>query len=423
MSAARKQFLPKMFDLPLLVAAALTVGFYVLLSQEALKHSMLAHYTTEHTVEYVIVGFFIWGLVDVAFHALGFPSEMLAMKQNWLPSRSAREPVSHAAALVVALQKKPRWLHDSRVGQRFIRALTYLKEKGSASEFGEHLRYLAELDEEDAHGSYSLVRFICWVTPMLGFLGTVVHFGTALGGQAAGEIGDKLPTVVAEMGTAFNTTTVALIAATTMMFCLFLCERTERSILHTIDRRVERELLHRFEAADSSLEPFLGALEVAGRANLDAMDAMLQRQLEVWTGAFTSLAQQAEKRQQIQSQLWEQTLAEAHQRFIAGEAERQNRLERVLEAMTDTREAHRAEVSQTVHQVATLQADFSRLVESLSGLVETKGEVVKLQAVLADNLRLLRESSQMDQALHELTGAIHLLTARSHSSAFKDRAA
>ena len=60
---------------------------------------------------------------------------------------------------------------------------------------------------------------------MLGFLGTVVHFGTALGGHTAGDIGDKLPTVVAEMGTAFNTTTVALVAATSMMFCLFLCER------------------------------------------------------------------------------------------------------------------------------------------------------------------------------------------------------
>ena len=36
-------------------------------------------------------------------------------------------------------------------------------------------------------------------------------------------------------------------------------------MLHTIDRRVERELLHRFEMADANMEPFLAALEAAGR--------------------------------------------------------------------------------------------------------------------------------------------------------------
>ena len=36
-------------------------------------------------------------------------------------------------------------------------------------------------------------------------------------------------------------------------------------------------------------------------------------------------------------------------------------------------------------------------------------------AALATNLRLLRETGSIDQALHGLTGAIHLLTARGNS--------
>jgi biopolymer transport protein ExbB/TolQ len=348
---------------------------------------------------------------------------MLAVRQPWLPARGGREPVSSATTLAAGLQKKPRWLQESRMGRRLAHALAYLKDKGSADEFRDYLRYLADLDDEKTHSNYGLVRFICWVTPMLGFLGTVVHFGTALGGQEAGEIGDKLPTLVAEMGTAFNTTTVALIAATSMMFCLFLCERTEKGIVHTIDRRVDRELLHRFEVADPNMLPFLAALEAAGRANLQAMDATLEHQLQIWSSAFQSLVQQAEKRSQAQAALWEQALDGMRERFASGEAEREKRLVRVLESMEAERQGHRSEIRSGAEQVAALQSELARLVQSLAGVVDSKGEVVKLQAILADNLRLLRETQQIDQALHGLTGAIHLLTARGNAPAIKDRAA
>jgi biopolymer transport protein ExbB/TolQ len=423
MAQVRKPSLPKVLDLPLLVALALTVGFYLLLMHESLKDSMVAHYTTEHAAEYVIVTFFIWGLTDVVFRALGFPAEMWALRQPWLPARGPREPVAHAATLLAQLQKKPRWLLQSRMGQRLYAALGYLKEQGSASGFADHLRYLAELDEEKTHGNYALVRFICWVTPMLGFLGTVVHFGTALGGQEAKEIGDKLPTVVAEMGTAFNTTTVALIAATSMMFCLFLCERTERGIVHTIDRRLDRELLHRFEVVDACIAPFLTALEAATNANLNAMDATLERQLQIWSGAFHALAQQSEQRNETQASSWRQALESLERRFEAHQAQRDSQLARVLETIQSERALQRAEVRTSVEQLAALQSDFARLVEGLIAVTESKGEVVKLQAALAENLRLLRETGQIDEALHGLTAAIHLLTARSHSAPLKEHRA
>ncbi len=86
MPASRKSSLPKVFDLPLIVATGLTVAYYLLLTREPFKDSLLAHYTSEHTVEYIIVGFLIWGLTDTAFRAFTFPGEMFALKQPWLPS-------------------------------------------------------------------------------------------------------------------------------------------------------------------------------------------------------------------------------------------------------------------------------------------------------------------------------------------------
>lgn len=421
--SARKPALPKVLDLPALLGAALTVGFYLVVNQESMKETLVYRYTTEHAVEYVIVWFFIWGIVDTVFRALTFPREMLALRQVWLPSQPGRQPVSTAATIFAHLQKKPVWLRESRMGQRLMQALTHLKDQGSAEGFGDYLKYLSEQDDDKTHINYGLIRFICWVTPMLGFLGTVVHFGTALGGHSAGDIGEKLPTVVAEMGTAFNTTTVALVAATSMMFGLFLCERTERGILHTIDRRVERELLHRFEVADANMTPFLAALHSASEANMRAMDTTIERQLAIWSQALEGLQQQSEQRQRSQATQWEQALGKLEARLESGEAQRESRMLRLLEATDMQRQEHRAQTQQSVDQIAGLQADFARLVEGLSGVVQGKGEIVKLQAVLADNLRVLRETQQIDQALHGLTAAIHLLTARNQPPSLKEHRA
>jgi biopolymer transport protein ExbB/TolQ len=424
MSSARKSSMPRLFDLPMLIGLGLTVLFYWLVGQESMKDGLLYRYTTEHIVEYVIVAFFLWGLSDVIMRALGFPRELLALRQVFLSSRNGRESVSHAAVLIAGLQKKPQWLQDSRLGQRLAQGLAHLQEKGSADGFADYLRDLADHDEDRTYSNYGVVRFICWVTPMLGFLGTVIHFGTALGGQTAGDIAEKLPRVVAEMGTAFNTTTVALIAATTMMFCLFLSERVEREIVRGVDRRTERELLNRFEVHDASLTPFLSALESANRASLEAMDATIERQMEIWSNALEAFQRQADSRQQWQSQLWEQALRTIQERFEAHDTQRERQLVQMLEAMDVHQKQNRLEVQATVDQVSHLKTDFARLVEALSGIAQGEGELVRLQASLAENLRVLGETQQLDQALHGLTAAIHLITARTQGGPIvKGRAA
>ena len=52
------------------------------------------------------------------------------------------------------------------------------------------------------------------------------------------------------------------------------------------------------------------------------------------------------------------------------------------------------------------------LARSLETIACGEGKLAETQAVLADNLRVLRETQQIDEALHGLTAAIHLMTAR-----------
>ncbi len=412
MSQWKKHPVLKAIDLPMLVAAALTVVFYVVVNQESFAGSMIRKYTTEHIVEYVVVAFFIWGLVDVVFRLCGLPVEVLALRRNPLPERTATEPVSSAEAMYSELRAQPPWFLDSRFGQRLMKALTYLQEKESADGFNDYLHYLAAQDEDRTHANYALLRFICWVAPVLGILGTVIHFGSAFGGLSVDEIEANIGKVVGEIGTAFNTTTVALAAAITMMFSMFLCERTERSIIHGINRRIDRELQNRFEVFDETLTPFLDAVKSTNQTTVQTVAASVERQLQIWSAAAQQLQQKSEQRLQAHAQLWEQTLAKTSQRFEQSDTQREQKLLKLLEEAQAQRTDHRAQVQAMLTQMAGFQAQTGKLVETLSGLLKGEGELAKLQHKLAENLEGLRGTQQLDQAMHGLTAAIHLLTAR-----------
>ncbi len=284
--------------------------------------------------------------------------------------------------------------------------------KESADGFHDYLRYLATDDEERTHGNYALVRFICWVAPVLGILGTVIHFGSAFGGLSVDEIGDNLAKVVGEIGTAFNTTTVALAAAITMMFSLFMCEKIERGIIHSINRRVDLELLNRFEVVDENITPFLQAVQTGNQATIKALDTHLEKQLQIWASAFQRVQVESEKRLHTHAQSWEQSLSKVHSQFEQSDTQREQKLLKLLSEVQQQRTDQKTEGQGMLTQMAALQSHFAKLVEAISSLNRGEGELVKLQQSLAENLQSVREAGQLDQALHGLTAAIHMLTAR-----------
>jgi biopolymer transport protein ExbB/TolQ len=415
MSKQRKSIKPHS-DPSFILAAIATAAFYYAVSLPSMRGTLLHHYTTEHAVEYVIVAIFIWGIIDILLKLLSFPREIVALRQTWLPSRQGREPMSQAQVLLDEVRARPRWLVDSRVGRRLVGALEYVTDRCSARDYREHLRYLSEQDEDNSHAAYVLIRFVIGVTPVLGFLGTVIHFGTALSGISFNEMSEKLPTVVGEMGTAFNTTSVALIAAMTMMFSLFVCQRIERSMLQAIDRLVDRELLRRFEFKDPSITPFLSAVQAANDEALATINATLQRQIEVWMAALDSVFQRFDDRQQHELGHWQQVLETLEQRHEAHDVTLHEQLRESI-ALVDARHDNQfVQLQALLERAVGARDDFTAFLKTLDEITRGEGRLIELQESLSDNLRVLHETQQIDKALHGLTAAIHLLTARHHQS-------
>ena len=82
---------------------------------------------------------------------------------------------------------------------------------------------------------YGFLRYVTWLIPTIGFIGTVVGISQALrfagGGTVAADSADFLPAVTARLAVAFDTTLVALGMSAVLVFLLHLVqEREERSL-------------------------------------------------------------------------------------------------------------------------------------------------------------------------------------------------
>jgi biopolymer transport protein ExbB/TolQ len=411
-NAGRKNSAFKLLDGSFLLGAACTVGYYALMLMPSMKDTLLHKYTTEHAVDYVIVSLFFWGLMDVLGKLCSVPREMLALRHEFIPGHIGREDASQAQTLLDGIEAEPTWLQKSRVGKRLARALEYVVENGASPEYREYLQTLSDRDHDRTNANYTLIRFVVRVTPVLGFLGTVVHFGTALNGIDFEHVADRLSVVISEMGAAFNTTTVALAAAMFMMFAQFICEWTEKSILSAIDRVAQRDLFNRFELRDANISPFLGIVKTANEEALRLLAVQVERQTGVWTQAFDGLLRRFDERQRLESQAWVEALNELATRHEGYDALREERLKQLLDLVDGRQERFMNHIQDSLEKVVALKNDFTEVARTIDGIARGEGRLVELQTTLSDNLRVIHETQKIDDALHGLTGAIHLLTAR-----------
>ncbi len=96
---------------------------------------------------------------------------------------------------------------------------------------------------------YGLVRFIAWVVPTLGFIGTVYSLGASL--SAAGDPTKALDLheVAKTLGVGFDCTMVALVESAILVFLLHLVQEREESALNGAGDYTLRNLINRLYAA------------------------------------------------------------------------------------------------------------------------------------------------------------------------------
>jgi len=105
----------------------------------------------------------------------------------------------------------------------------------SSEDAGAAVSTQAELIQADVDSQYSLVKYLAWAIPSIGFIGTVLGIGQAMGSLNVQpneeEGGSALDIAAGHLHTAFDTTFVALVLSLILMFFVHRIQAKEDSLL------------------------------------------------------------------------------------------------------------------------------------------------------------------------------------------------
>ncbi|MFO0970052.1 MAG: MotA/TolQ/ExbB proton channel family protein [Gemmataceae bacterium] len=239
----------------------------------------------EHPVECVEVILFCCALTALLLKLFSYLRERVVFRLALLPKAGERpQPASDAASLLNYLSMQRGW-RGSWLGRRIQAVLDFVHSRRSVNELDDQLRALSDNDLMAQEGGYTLLRFINWAIPILGFLGTVVGITQAIANVSPDSLNSNtgLSDVTSGLATAFDATALALALTMILMFGTLTLERMEQGLLENVDAYVEHHLAHRFERTGTAAT---APLSDGVRTQLDGVVAgveqLVQKQAQLW---------------------------------------------------------------------------------------------------------------------------------------------
>lgn len=108
-------------------------------------------------------------------------------------------------------------------------------------------RAICESEGERMETELSIIRYIAWAIPSVGFIGTVRGIGDALG-QAHRAVEGDITGVTSSLGVAFNSTFIALVISIVLMFFVHQIQLMQERLVLDSERYVDHWLIRRLKS-------------------------------------------------------------------------------------------------------------------------------------------------------------------------------
>jgi len=181
--------------------------------------------------------FCFWGMIVLGYKFYQTTRERALFNQDFVRVQSGERIIPEDALdrykeLKSAIEREPRW-QERLLPECMLAALHRFHASSSIQDAANAVKERAELAADRLDSSLSLVRYIAWAIPAIGFIGTVRGIGGALSFAEVAIHGDISP-VTQNLGLAFNSTFVGLSLCIVLMFVLHLVQsRQEAFIIET----------------------------------------------------------------------------------------------------------------------------------------------------------------------------------------------
>lgn len=215
----------------------------------------------------------------------------------------------------------PKPLRNTYIVNRVRKALEFFYVRQNNPEVAQMITAQSEVDAAKVASSYSMVKVFLWAIPIMGFIGTVLGIGSAIGGFGAvfgaGEGGDMsqikepLLNVLGSMGVAFDTTLLALVFSILLSFPASALQNEEDDLVTDVDEYCIDQLLKRLDdgGATSNITSDAGLLTAIGEAIAENQKSVMSRFESIQRGMSESLKNQTDQYERVADAVEKQVAA------------------------------------------------------------------------------------------------------------------
>lgn len=140
------------------------------------------------------------------------------------------------------LQALPAHEQEYLLPRALMTALQRFASTRSIQDVSSAVSDVCETESARLDSGLSMVRYIAWAIPSVGFIGTVRGMGEALG-QAHRAVEGDIVGVTASLGVAFNSTLIALLISIVLMFLMHQLELLQEKLVLDCHSYCDRNLL------------------------------------------------------------------------------------------------------------------------------------------------------------------------------------
>ncbi|MFN5011914.1 MAG: MotA/TolQ/ExbB proton channel family protein [Gammaproteobacteria bacterium] len=188
----------------------------------------------------------LWALAILGYKALAYRREAQALRAGLLRlPEGARILPEDTREYMRQLEELPADTRERLVPRALLAALARFGATRSVQDASTVAHGVCQSEAERLDSDLSMLRYIAWAIPAIGFIGTVRGIGDALS-QAHKAVTGDISGVTEGLGVAFNSTLIALLLSILLMFLMQqLQQAQERLVLDAetwLDQRVIRNL-------------------------------------------------------------------------------------------------------------------------------------------------------------------------------------
>ncbi len=175
-----------------------------------------------------------WAYAIMIYKAVvTYKQRLLLEKDLILLSEDMRILPQDSRELSRRIQALPAAVQAYLLPRTLTAALQRFSATGNIQDVSTSVREISESESGRLESELSIIRYIAWAIPSIGFIGTVRGIGDALG-QAHKAVEGDITGVTQSLGVAFNSTFIALVISIVLMFFIYqLQQMQERLVLDT----------------------------------------------------------------------------------------------------------------------------------------------------------------------------------------------